>query len=293
MDVAVVSAYAKLDKIIDHDQIRRAEQVGPNVVPVTPPTSVTPHQNGRGGGVCVSLVRSRSLRETQYPTDNSLCSSTNHFSNNTMAPFFPKVNIDGLSNSYTECSNRAVRCAEWARRGECRTNPSWMAENCRQACNACGQTRLQACGGGDCLNQHFCCIAWASRGYCTSPSQRAYMMQYCQAICGICSGSPGSTTSNTQACSDFATRCATWTAQNQCTVNRNYMWENCRQSCGSQRRGPARPGPPSTALSVRPQSSPRLRQTPQRSHRPSPPKRLAQSAPRNVFRPLQNTQRLV
>uniref|UniRef100_A0A0N4W207 ShKT domain-containing protein n=1 Tax=Haemonchus placei TaxID=6290 RepID=A0A0N4W207_HAEPC len=44
-------------------------------------------------------------------------------------------------------------CAEWARRGECRSNPAWMTENCRQSCNACGTTRSQACGGS--LSQFF------------------------------------------------------------------------------------------------------------------------------------------
>uniref|UniRef100_A0A7I4YHX2 ShTK domain protein n=1 Tax=Haemonchus contortus TaxID=6289 RepID=A0A7I4YHX2_HAECO len=83
----------------------------------------------------------------------------------------------------------------------------------------------------DCLNQHFCCIAWASLGYCTARNQQGYMRQYCQAICGVCRGSTGSTTYNTPACNDFNSRCSTWRAQNQCTANRNYMWENCRQSC--------------------------------------------------------------
>ncbi|VDO28924.1 unnamed protein product [Heligmosomoides polygyrus] len=37
-----------------------------------------------------------------------------------------------------------------------------------------------------CLNQHYCCIAWASRGYCSSNA--AYMRQYCQPSCNFCRG---------------------------------------------------------------------------------------------------------
>uniref|UniRef100_A0A0N4WJP6 ShTK domain protein n=1 Tax=Haemonchus placei TaxID=6290 RepID=A0A0N4WJP6_HAEPC len=295
----------------------------------------------------------RSARETQYPPNNAACSSAAHYGRNTMQPFFPMTNIDGLSNQYTdnlytyqprptcsggnpqgcgsrflfcdfshgaprcsakiavggncggyfnnedrcyrsicqnnrcvqntqppttqppiitttpagptpetcfneqqccapwanngqcranpsymsqwcrascglctprtydlrvECSNRHVMCATWAARGECTNNPSWMVENCRQACNRCGQTRQQICyggstnlrrpdmrlmsnisdppsattqppstGGGTCVNQHYCCIAWASRGYCSSSA--AYMAQYCPPSCNQCRGS--------------------------------------------------------------------------------------------------------
>ncbi|PIO72151.1 shTK domain protein [Teladorsagia circumcincta] len=240
--------------------------------------------------------QSRSLRETQYPADNSLCSSTNHFSNNTMAPFFPKVNVDGLSNSYTD----EDRCYL----GQCMNNICAMTPTPTPTTQPPIETTTPTVPVQEtCYNEQQCCAPWASRGECSR--NPTYMNLWCKASCGVCTPTTNNFLNNYNlynysyhyndgfsACSDFATRCATWTAQNQCTVNRNYMWENCRQSCGSQRRGPTRPGPPSTALSVRPQSSPRLRQTPQRLQRPSPPKRLAQSAPRNVFRPLQNTQRL-
>lgn len=46
--------------------------------------------------------QSRSERETQYPADNAACSSASHYKSNTMAPFFPLVNLDGLSNKYTD-----------------------------------------------------------------------------------------------------------------------------------------------------------------------------------------------
>ncbi|EPB75540.1 common central domain of tyrosinase [Ancylostoma ceylanicum] len=41
-------------------------------------------------------------RETQYPYDDSTCSSQAHFMNSTMVPWHGKRNIDGLSNKYTD-----------------------------------------------------------------------------------------------------------------------------------------------------------------------------------------------
>ncbi|VDL79972.1 unnamed protein product [Nippostrongylus brasiliensis] len=46
--------------------------------------------------------QSRATRETQYPPNNPSCSSQAHFGSNTMQPFFPMVNTDGLSNQYTD-----------------------------------------------------------------------------------------------------------------------------------------------------------------------------------------------
>ncbi|KHJ87780.1 common central domain of tyrosinase [Oesophagostomum dentatum] len=46
--------------------------------------------------------QSRSARETQFPPNNIACSSAAHFGSNTMQPFFPMVNTDGLANAYTD-----------------------------------------------------------------------------------------------------------------------------------------------------------------------------------------------
>ncbi|KAJ1363629.1 hypothetical protein KIN20_023542 [Parelaphostrongylus tenuis] len=42
-----------------------------------------------------------------------------------------------------------------------------------------------------CLNQDYCCIAWASLGYCTRPNLRSYMRKNCQPSCDVCNGVPG------------------------------------------------------------------------------------------------------
>ncbi|KIH51799.1 hypothetical protein ANCDUO_18108 [Ancylostoma duodenale] len=45
--------------------------------------------------------QSKTERETAYPENDEACSSAAHFANTTMTPFWPMVNIDGLSNKYT------------------------------------------------------------------------------------------------------------------------------------------------------------------------------------------------
>ncbi|ETN71241.1 hypothetical protein NECAME_00930 [Necator americanus] len=41
-------------------------------------------------------------RETSYPPDNEACSSSAHYGNVQMVPFYPFTNRDGLSNKYTD-----------------------------------------------------------------------------------------------------------------------------------------------------------------------------------------------
>ncbi|RCN40660.1 common central domain of tyrosinase [Ancylostoma caninum] len=45
--------------------------------------------------------QSRTEREMAYPQNDEACSSAAHFANTTMTPFWPMVNLDGLSNKYT------------------------------------------------------------------------------------------------------------------------------------------------------------------------------------------------
>ena len=45
----------------------------------------------------------------------------------------------------TDCKDRHKLCASWARSGECKKNPLWMSENCRQSCKLCAMTRQQEC----------------------------------------------------------------------------------------------------------------------------------------------------
>ncbi|VDK47579.1 unnamed protein product [Cylicostephanus goldi] len=46
-------------------------------------------------------IQPRQNRESEYPRDDSRCSSAAHFAHAPMLPFLPMLNIDGLSNEYT------------------------------------------------------------------------------------------------------------------------------------------------------------------------------------------------
>ncbi|KAK6745940.1 hypothetical protein RB195_012197 [Necator americanus] len=303
------------------------------------------------------IRQSRAARETQYPPNNPSCSSAAHYGDNTMQPFFPMVNKDGLSNAYTDnlysyaprptcsaanpsgcgsrflfcdlshgaprcaakiatpmpttqppivtttpagpaqetCFNEQQCCAPWANRGQCRLNPAYMNAWCKASCGICRPTtynlnsarivtrcavlgRLEEnapgihpgwwkivvklvedvelqghklvihnqiadtpatsppsvtpppSSGGTCFNQHYCCIAWASRGYCSS--RYDYMNQYCKPSCNLCRGSTPNSLWNSLTCADFSSQCTAWARQGQCNSNPTFMWENCKRSCG-------------------------------------------------------------
>uniref|UniRef100_A0A0K0DJC5 ShKT domain-containing protein n=1 Tax=Angiostrongylus cantonensis TaxID=6313 RepID=A0A0K0DJC5_ANGCA len=73
--------------------------------------------------------QTRTQRETQYPSDNSLCSSPAHFANTIMAPFSPMT-----------CFNELQCCSIWARSGECERDPSYMNLWCKASCGICTPT---------------------------------------------------------------------------------------------------------------------------------------------------------
>ncbi|XP_019634432.1 PREDICTED: uncharacterized protein LOC109477553 isoform X1 [Branchiostoma belcheri] len=79
----------------------------------------------------------------------------------------------------SNCEDNNRNCASWARRGECRSNPTWMRQNCRRSCNVCGGTT-----GSGCADNHRHCRYWSQNGYCTSSS--AYMNTNCPKSCGRC-----------------------------------------------------------------------------------------------------------
>ncbi|XP_071503071.1 uncharacterized protein [Diadema antillarum] len=43
----------------------------------------------------------------------------------------------GVCQGVIECIDKHHNCANWAGRGECETNPSWMKYNCKVSCNQC------------------------------------------------------------------------------------------------------------------------------------------------------------
>ncbi|VDL63268.1 unnamed protein product [Nippostrongylus brasiliensis] len=154
--------------------------------------------------------QSRTERETEYPDDNAACSSSAHFVNNTMAPFFPMVNLDGLSNKYTDnlyqysprptCSSSNVNgCGSKYLFCDVSHGPARCASKINLGGNCSGYTNNEdACYLGQCMNsictaiptcfnEQQCCSPWSSRGECSR--NPTYMNVWCKASCGICTPS--------------------------------------------------------------------------------------------------------
>ncbi len=111
-------------------------------------------------------------------------------------------------DSLITCQDSNDRCPEWAGKGECMSNPSWMLANCQKSCNACTTSEQRSSMGpsistptsdaqecndlkdechqtsesGDCLLTK--CAFWASEGECES--NPSYMNNYCAQSCGQC-----------------------------------------------------------------------------------------------------------
>ncbi|KAK6038477.1 shTK domain protein, partial [Cooperia oncophora] len=203
---------------------------------------------------------SRGARETQYPPNNAACSSAAHFGTNTMQPFFPMTNIDGLSNQYTAvriwCMQRSYNLYTYQARPTCSGgNPQGCGSRFLFCDFSHGAARCAAkiavggnCGGyfntttynpaphhddhaswtkaRDLLNEQQCCGPWANNGECrNNPS---YMNLWCRASCGICR--PTTYNLNVE-CNNRHPMCATWAARGECTSNPSWMIENCRQAC--------------------------------------------------------------
>ncbi|XGW14088.1 hypothetical protein V3C99_000411, partial [Haemonchus contortus] len=216
--------------------------------------------------------QSRSQRETQYPSDNSLCSSTSHFANTTMAPFFPKVNLDGLSNAYTDNLYQydpRPTCTSSNLNG-CRSkylfcDLSHGSPRCASKINIGGTcsgytNNEDRCYLGQCIN-NICAMAPTPTPTTQPPTdtttpvapsqETCYNEQQCCALWasrGECSRNPtymnlwckascGVCTPTTYdlstECSDRSARCAEWAQRGECRSNPAWMTENCRQSCNA------------------------------------------------------------
>lgn len=62
-------------------------------------------------------------------------------------------------NMVSECYDKHEKCGEWAKTGECKTNPTWMSPNCMKSCGQCS-----AIGGEIDVTED--CSKWAKDGEC-------------------------------------------------------------------------------------------------------------------------------
>ncbi|ELU08301.1 hypothetical protein CAPTEDRAFT_185959, partial [Capitella teleta] len=129
------------------------------------------------------------------------------------------------------CEDEHANCGTWAAQGECQSNPGYMLERCKVACDVCDG---EEGGGGvkECKDTAEYCGPWANLGYCGSGSRFAeYMKQNCAKTCGYCTGGNGGGGGGAVTCSDGHANCAYWTSIGECSRNPAWMLENCKKSC--------------------------------------------------------------
>ncbi|CAG9537533.1 unnamed protein product [Cercopithifilaria johnstoni] len=66
---------------------------------------------------------------------------------------FISVVISETSTSSDTCTDLDPKCADWASRGECQSNPVWMMANCRISCRCQGGDRAWRLR--DCIASHY------------------------------------------------------------------------------------------------------------------------------------------
>uniref|UniRef100_A0AC35FKF3 ShKT domain-containing protein n=1 Tax=Panagrolaimus sp. PS1159 TaxID=55785 RepID=A0AC35FKF3_9BILA len=75
-----------------------------------------------------------------------------------------------------------ICCQLWGVQGQCSSNATWMACNCRVACGYCIPQEYDY---GTCENYHRDCVAWARLGEC---QKNPWMLENCKASCRTCFG---------------------------------------------------------------------------------------------------------
>ncbi|PIO59806.1 shTK domain protein, partial [Teladorsagia circumcincta] len=132
------------------------------------------------------VARTRGARETQYPPNNPACSSDAHYGSNTMQPFFPMTNIDGLSNQYTDSSSVTSHMVLHVARPKLQSEEI-VADISTQPPTTQPPIMTTTPAGPSqetCFNEQQCCAPWANNGECRN--NPAYMNLWCRASCGIC-----------------------------------------------------------------------------------------------------------
>ncbi|KAL6728352.1 hypothetical protein Aduo_010132 [Ancylostoma duodenale] len=210
--------------------------------------------------------QSKTERETAYPENDEACSSAAHFANTTMTPFWPMVNIDGLSNKYTDnlyqyaprptcsrskpngCGSKYLfcdlshgqpRCASKIMLGgRCNgygsnEQPCYNGKCVKGVCVTTSETPTQPETPAEekCFNEDQCCGPWAARGECSrNPS---FMLNSCKASCGVCIPK---TYDLNKGCSNRHKNCARMASNGDCQSKTSWMYENCRRACKMCRR---------------------------------------------------------
>uniref|UniRef100_A0A7I4Y2Q9 ShTK domain protein n=1 Tax=Haemonchus contortus TaxID=6289 RepID=A0A7I4Y2Q9_HAECO len=211
--------------------------------------------------------QTRAQRQNDYPTDNIYCSSQSHFARSIMVPFSPIVNIDGLSNDYTDnlysyaprpsCSSSNRDCG--SRYLFCHGTQFVCVSRIRApfACDPARYGGVDPCYGR-CVNRRCVAPPRAAAGppLAGAPPQEVPIEQdescYNQNPCCatwanrggctqdpartkiICAASCGACTPQnpiTDDCTDRHPLCSDFASAGRCTSSVNFMAENCRRTC--------------------------------------------------------------
>ncbi len=119
-----------------------------------------------------------------------------------------------------ECTDNRNECADWARTGECESNPAFMVNECRRSCGFCP---LRATKGGRslCKDASSYCGEWAAVGECDS--NPGYMKLNCPVTCHLC---------QSEACHDVdEQRCEAQARRGDCRAQPERMFRECRWAC--------------------------------------------------------------
>ncbi|KAK6745943.1 hypothetical protein RB195_012198 [Necator americanus] len=210
------------------------------------------------------IRQSRAARETQYPPNNPSCSSAAHYGDNTMQPFFPMVNKDGLSNAYTDnlysyaprptcsaanpsgCGSRFLFCDLSHGAPRCAAKIA-VNGNCGGYARNEDRCYLSVCKGNRCLQVQTPTPVTRPPITNTAPAGPA-QKTFFNPLRRRWADRTLTTYNHNAECKDTEENCCIWARKGHCTDAQYaaYMLKNCSRACGqcgNTKEGDCRPNP--------------------------------------------------
>ena len=75
------------------------------------------------------------------------------------------------------CADSSAKCADWAKSGECDSNPGFMHKTCAKSCGKCAPAAA-------CVDSNPKCAEWKGSGECDRNPK--FMLETCRKSCGKC-----------------------------------------------------------------------------------------------------------
>ncbi len=104
------------------------------------------------------------------------------------SPLWPRLHHRRLLPRVS-CADYTDNCLNWARAGECKANPGFMLNECRQSCGACDAYAVRLGAAETCGDDlpRAQCTALVGGGACVA--NRQAMQEECREACGFCNRS--------------------------------------------------------------------------------------------------------